>query len=175
MQLKKRWRQFWAKWRPATQACPECHSLKDTLWSGLFSGLTLLIIAELSLISGSPWLMAPFGASILLVFSVPESDFSQPRNVIFGHLLSAAIGFGCLWLLGDGMIALVVAMSAVVVLSSLARLIHAPAAGTPIIIISNQPDWTFLFFPVLFGAVVIVMAALLLNNLLPDRQYPRYW
>jgi len=37
-------------------------------------------------------LMAPFGATTVLVFGVPDSPLAQPKNVILGHLLTAFVG-----------------------------------------------------------------------------------
>jgi len=49
----------------------------------------IFILLSLTNYMNIPWLMASFGASIVLVFGVWYAPFSQPRNVVFGHLPTA--------------------------------------------------------------------------------------
>jgi CBS-domain-containing membrane protein len=60
--------------------------------AGVGAFITILFLAEMSWHLGTTLLIAPFGASCVLVFAVPQSPFAQPRNVIGGHLISATIG-----------------------------------------------------------------------------------
>jgi CBS-domain-containing membrane protein len=62
--------------------------------------LTILALAEARLTLGTVLLIAPFGASCVLVFALPESSLAQPRNVIGGHVISTAIGLMVLSLIG---------------------------------------------------------------------------
>ncbi len=69
-------------------------------WLG--SALAIGLIASLGMDLQLPLVLGSFGASCVLVFGFPELPFSQPRNVLFGHVLSTAIGFATLTLLGPG-------------------------------------------------------------------------
>ena len=61
--------------------------------AGIFSALTLSVLAYLeSLANYGVWLMAPFGATAVLVFGVPHSPLAKAKNVIGGHILTALIG-----------------------------------------------------------------------------------
>jgi CBS-domain-containing membrane protein len=58
---------------------------------------------------------------------------------------------------------------------SLTRTVHPPAGSNPLIIMLSMPKWDFLLFPTLTGAVILVVVAVLFNNLMKGRAYPRYW
>lgn len=60
--------------------------------SGLGGLLAIAAVAWLSVVTGNPLLMAPFGATCVLLFSVPNSPLSQPANVFGGHIVSTVIG-----------------------------------------------------------------------------------
>src|ERR1700760_227609 len=59
-------------------------------------------ISLLGHLTSSPLLIAPFGASSVLLFGAPDSAFAQPRNLVLGHLLSAAVGLTVCWFAGPG-------------------------------------------------------------------------
>lgn len=63
------------------------------VWAGCGATVAIGLLAYLDFTTQSGfWLMAPFGATTVLVFGVPQSPLAQPKNVIFGHVLSATIG-----------------------------------------------------------------------------------
>lgn len=70
-------------------------------WFGAFLGIG--VVAILTLVFQMPMLVASFGASAVLLYGVPDAPLSQPRNVFFGHTLSATVGvlastlFGLTW------------------------------------------------------------------------------
>jgi CBS-domain-containing membrane protein len=121
-------------------------------------------------------LIAPFGASCLLVFGFPDGFFSQPRNVVGGHVLSSLIGLVFLWGLGPAWWAMALAAATAVAATMWCRLVHPPAGANPIIIFMTTPSWDFVLFPTLSGALLIVLLALVYNNLTRgELRYPKYW
>ena len=60
-----------------------------------------------------------------------------------------------------------------------ARCIHPPAGANPLVILLTADkihyDWDFLLFPVLAGSVVLVLVALLVNNVKSPKRWPEYW
>ncbi|MGC1270446.1 MAG: HPP family protein [Croceibacterium sp.] len=76
-----------------------------------------------------PWLVAPIGASAVLVFAVPASPLAQPWPVIGGDLISAAIGFALAHLLGPGPLACALAVSCAIAAMALARCLHPPGGA----------------------------------------------
>jgi CBS-domain-containing membrane protein len=132
-------------------------------------------IAGLSLWSGTPWLMAPFGATCVLAFGLPDSPLAQPRNIIGGHLLATAVGLAVLHTLGDGWLASALAVGLALGLMQWTRTVHAPAGANPLLVLATKPALGFLISPVLLGALVIVACALAVNNARQRGSYPKYW
>ena len=121
-------------------------------------------------------LIAPFGASCLLVFGFPDGFFSQPRNVLGGHLLSSLVALLCLRVLGPAWWAMALAVATAVAAMMWLRVVHPPAGANPVIIFMTQPSWDFLLYPTLAGALLIVVVALIYNNVTRgDLRYPKYW
>ena len=119
--------------------------------------------------------MAPFGASCVLAFGVWESPLSQPRNIIGGHLISTLVGLCVYHLLGSGTVSMALGVGLATGLMMLTRTTHPPAGANPLVVIMAGSSWSFLITPVLAGAVIIVLAALFVNNLDNKRHYPNFW
>ncbi|ELR8729114.1 HPP family protein [Vibrio vulnificus] len=102
-------------------------------------------------------LMAPFGATAVLVFGVPNSPLAQPKNVIFGHLLTAFVGLFFVHYVGVNPINLALASGLAVSVMLLTKTTHPPAGANPLLIMMTGQNWDFLLTPVLLGAVSIVV------------------
>ncbi|WP_340677139.1 HPP family protein [Paraglaciecola sp.] len=102
-------------------------------------------------------LMAPFGATTVLVFGIPDSPLAQTKNVIFGHLITAFIGIFFSQLIGVSPFTLAMASGLAVSAMLLTKTTHPPAGANPILIMLSGQSWGFLLTPVLIGAVVIVV------------------
>jgi CBS-domain-containing membrane protein len=63
---------------------------RESVVAGTGGFIAILVLASSSAGIGANLLIAPFGASCVLVFAIPQSPLAQPRNVIGGHLISAA-------------------------------------------------------------------------------------
>lgn len=136
------------------------------LIAGAFATLTIGILAYLDTVTNSTlWLMAPFGATVVLVFGVPKSPLAQPRNVIIGHFLTALIGVLFVEYVGIAPWSLALATGLAVTVMLLTNTTHPPAGANPMLIMLTGQSWAFLFNPVLIGACVIVGLGLVLNKL----------
>lgn len=113
-------------------------------------------------------LIAPFGASAVLLFGQPKSPLSQPANVIGCYLLATTIGsiaaylFPGLWLAGA------IAVGITIGLMLILRVTHPPAGAVSIVAISHF-DAPVLFEVVSAGSVLLVTIAVL-HHLIPLRQ-----
>lgn len=138
-------------------------------------GLVLTAIVALAFGSGTqalPWLVAPIGASAVLVFGVPASPMAQPWPVIAGNTLSALVGVACVTLLGSspGVAGLAVAL-AIVAMFGL-RCLHPPGgASALLVVLGNVHDPRYALAPVLLNSVMLVAAGVLYNNA-TGRRYP---
>lgn len=120
-------------------------------------------------------LLGSFGASCVLVFGFPDLPFSQPRNLVGGHVLSSLVGLILLYSCGPQWWALALAVGTAIVLMMATRTVHPPAGSNPVIIFLAQPGWDFLLFPTLTGALLLMLVALVYNNATRAVRYPRYW
>lgn len=102
-------------------------------------------------------LMAPFGATTVLVFGVPESPLAQPKNVIFGHLLTAFVGVFFVQFIGVSALSLAMATGIAVSAMLVTKTTHPPAGANPLLIMLSGQSWGFLITPVFIGAVIIVL------------------
>ena len=119
--------------------------------------------------------LGSFGASCVLVFAYPDVPFSQPRNVIAGHLISSMTGLVFLATCGSHPWSLALAVATAIALMMITRTVHPPAGSNPVIVFMTQPGWSFLLFPTLFGALILVAVALVYNNATRAAKYPKYW
>lgn len=140
---------------------------------------TSAVIAGLSYLTseaGVLLLLGSFAASALIVFAYPDSPFAQPRSVIFGHLVGSTCGLVVAGLLPGHWWASALAVGIAVGLMKLTRTVHPPACSNPLIILTfHQAGWTFLLFPTLAGAGLIVLGALFYHNLRREARWPKYW
>lgn len=159
---------------PASQA-PASPGLGFVLWSAFGATLAIGLTGWLSQVSGQPWLMAPFGASCVLAFGLPDSPLAQPRSLIGGHLVSSLVGLLLLHTLGPSWWAAGLAVGLALALMQLSRTVHAPAGADPLVLMAGHAGIEVLLTPVLAGSLLIVLVALAVNNLRQRGSYPRYW
>ncbi len=139
-------------------------SLRHIILAGLGGLLAIGIIGALSAYAGTPLLMAPFGASCVLLFSVHASPLSQPLNVVAGHFVSTAIGLALRQVLPNEWWAVALAVGLAIAMMSALRITHPPAGADPLVVFAANPGWHYLFFPVLSGAVALVLIASLYHR-----------
>lgn len=117
-----------------------------------------------------PWLIAPMGASAVLIFVLPASPLSQPWPVMGGHLIAAITGLVCHVLIPVPWLAAALAVGAAIALMSLARCLHAPAGGTAVFAALANPTivalgWHFLFLPVALNAALLIACGMAWHRL----------
>jgi CBS-domain-containing membrane protein len=167
-----------------TQSPPRVSASEITWsWIGSFLGIAsvglihymLLDQTSLTMIIGS------FGASAVLVYGTIRSPLAQPRNLIGGHMLSAAIGVAAYQFIGSlPWLAAALAVSIAISVMHLTKTLHPPGGATALIAVIggdavHQLGYLYIVIPAGLGAVVMLIVALLVNNLAPSRRYPEFW
>ena len=156
---------------------PSGRALLRGFCGGTLSIFILLLIGQYS---HHAWIMAPFGASCVLLYAAAQSPLAQPRNLIFGHVISATIGlFFALYLpINIFTIAIAIAVGLAIVGMQYLRCVHPPAGANPLVILltasTTAYDWSFLLFPVLSGVVSLVLVAYAVNNIGKGAVWPEY-
>jgi CBS domain-containing membrane protein len=157
---------------------------KEHFWAFLGSFIGIAIIAYLQSRtlpqSDVVYLIGSFGASSVLIYGVIQSPLAQPRNLVGGHIISAIVGVtiakfvpDILWL----MAALSVSIS--IVLMQLTKTLHPPGGATALIAVTGSTEiknlgYWYVLMPVLSGVLILLLVALIFNNMTPNRYYPNH-
>ena len=140
----------------------------------------MITIASLSFLSfETPYglfLAGSFGSSMVLLFGYPESPFAQPKNVFFGHLATSVVGVIILKFLPvDLYLQIAIAVGLGIFAMILLGVTHPPAGGNPIVIILGAASYNFLINPIIFGSMIIIVFAIILNRFILKKNYPSNW
>lgn len=149
--------------------------MRQIALASLGAAVAIAFVGVLAHATRQPLLLGSLGASCVFLFGLPEAPFSQPRNVIAGHVLSSLVGLVLLKTFGPHTWALGLALGAAVFAMFATRTVHAPAGSNPVIVFLTQPDWGFLLAPTLLGALGVVLVALLFHRITRPGRYPLYW
>ncbi len=168
-----------------TTKSPPMVSLSEIAWSwiGALLGIAAVSYINYKIIEETDLAMVigSFGASAVLIYGAIKSPLAQPRNFIGGHIISAIIGVTCykifpsqIWLASS------VAVATAIVIMHATKTLHPPGGATALIAIigSNKIHslgYLYAIIPVGLGAVIMLVVALLVNNIPKNRRYPDFW
>lgn len=157
----------------------------ESLLAAVGCFLSIIIIGLLSNLLGKDgglFLIGSFGASALLVFGLPDSPYSQPRNMIGGQIIAALVGVAVYQMVPEqSVVGGALAVSISIVLMHLTRTVHPPGGATTLIAIIGSSEVHALGYRyltlVLVGSFIMLGLALVINNLRPAQRprYPHYW
>ncbi len=143
---------------------------------GLSASMIIGILAFLSFeTSLGFWLMFSFGSTTLIVLVFYKSEFAQPSNIFFGHLLGILIGILINELLGLNFVTLGFAVGMTVMFMMIFKIVHPPAAANPLIAMFADVSINYIFFPVISGSFLIILMSVIINRYILKRQYPAKW
>ncbi len=147
---------------------------KKALLAGFFSAFTIGILTILTYKSAlGLFLAGSFGSSMVLLFGFPESPFAQPKNVFFGHLITALVGVVFVNLITLPIyISIALAVGVGVFLMILLNIVHPPAGGNPIMVIIGSVSYDYLILPIISGCIIIISLAILINKFILKKKYP---
>jgi CBS-domain-containing membrane protein len=175
---------YLSKMKGTTKSPPRVN-VSEVLWSwlGAFVGISAVAYINFNVLAGTGLIMmiASFGASAVLIFGAIKSPLAQPRNLVGGHVLSALIGVACykiFW--AQPWLASAVAVATVIALMHLTKTLHPPAGATALIAIIGDDKihslgFTYAVLPVGIGVMILLLVALIFNNISRNRRYPEFW
>ncbi len=148
--------------------------LKKALLAGIFSTFTIGVLTVLTYKTALGLFIAgSFGSSMVLLFGFPESPFAQPKNVFFGHLITSLVGVIFVTIIPLPIyINIALAVGVGIFLMILLDVVHPPAGGNPIMVIIGSVSYDYLISPIIFGCIIIILLAILINKFLLKKNYP---
>ncbi len=148
--------------------------IKKSCLAAFFSAITISALTILTYKTElGIFLISSFGSSMLLLYGYPESTFSQPKNIFFGHLLTSIIGVIFLYFIPLPIYILIpLAVGVGIGLMILLKVTHPPAGANPIIVIMGSVSLDFLINPIITGSLIILIFGVILNRLILKKKYP---
>lgn len=177
--------EYLRKMRGTTRGSPPRVSNSEIIWSWIGSFVSILAVGwfnhlwfegtDLTLLIGS------FGASAVLAYGAVRSPLGQPRNLVGGHVVSAITGV-LAWKLfhADPWLASAFAVATAIAVMHITRTLHPPGGATALIAVIGSDQihaagFTYVLIPATLGPVILLVVALVINNLAPNRRYPEIW
>jgi CBS-domain-containing membrane protein len=143
------------------------------LKSGAGAVVGIGAVGGLATLTGLPLLMAPLGASAVLLFGQPASPLAQPANIFGGYLLATIVGVGAALVFPGMWWAAALAVGAAIAGMLILRVTHPPAGAVPLVALAAPLQSSSLFTTILIGCVSLVGLAIVHHRLPPRIQYPR--
>ncbi|WP_041277700.1 HPP family protein [Desulfotalea psychrophila] len=156
-----------------------------TLWScvGAFLGIAAVSYINYNILENTDFVMiiGSFGASAVLIYGAIKSPLAQPRNFIGGHVISAIIGVSCYKMFPSEMwLASSLAVSMAIGAMHISKTLHPPGGATALIAVIGSSkihslDYLYAIIPVGLGAIIMLLVALIVNNIPRNHRYPYFW
>lgn len=126
---------------------------------------------------GAPLLVAPMGASAVLLFAVPESPLAQPWSIMGGNICAAIVGVACAKLIGTPMVAAATAVALAISVMLAFRCVHPPSGAVALTAVLGGPaihelGYRFVLIPIALQSAALLTAALAFHLAMGHR-YPR--
>ena len=149
-------------------------NIKKSLIAAVFSTFTIGVLSLLTYkTSYGLFLIASFGSTMVLLYGYPESPFAKPKNIFFGHLLTAFVGvFFVNYVPLPIYVIIPLAVGAGGGLMIILNVTHPPAGGNPIIVIMGSVSFEYLISPVISGSIIVIIFGVILNKFIAKRKYP---
>lgn len=152
-------------------------------WVGAFLGIAAVSSIHYNMITqlDHVLLVGSFGASAVLIYGAVKSPLAQPRNLVGGHIISAIIGVVCYKLFASHMwLASALAVATAIAAMHFTKTLHPPGGATALIAVigSNKIHglgFLYAVVPVGVGVIIMLIVALIVNNIPNNRRYPEYW
>ena len=148
--------------------------IKKSFFAACFSIITIGALTLLTYkTSYGIFLIASFGSTMVLLFGYPESPFAQPKNIFFGHLLTASVGVIFVNFIPLPLyLAIPFAVGIAVGLMILFNVTHPPAGGNPVIVLMASASYNYLLNPIIFGSIILILFGVILNRFIAKKKYP---
>jgi CBS-domain-containing membrane protein len=165
---------------------PPAVSTSEITWSwiGAFFGIASVALINYNFLgegSDLVFIIGSFGASAVLIYGAIKSPLAQPRNLIGGHVISAIIGVVFYKIFHDHLwLAASMSVATAIAIMHVTKTLHPPGGATALVAVIGGEKihalgFMYAVIPVGFGALIMLVVALLVNNIPKSRRYPEFW
>lgn len=168
-----------------TTKSPPAVNLAEIGWSwlGAFIGIAGVALVQAYIFDGTDLVLmiGSFGASAVLVYGAVKSPLAQPRNLVGGHFLSALIGVMAYKMFPtQPVMGTAAAVSTAIAVMHVTKTLHPPGGATALIAVIggnkvHSLGFLYALVPAVAGAAILLIVALLFNNIPKNRRYPEFW
>lgn len=126
--------------------------------------LSIGLLAALNEYIGTPdypFIVTSFGATAVLIYAAPKSPLAQPKNVFFGHVISATVGTTVAFIFGSSWWAITLGVTVAIIIMDQTGTLHPPGGATALWCVQTDANFTAIFVPVMLGAVIMLVIRLL--------------
>lgn len=176
--------EFFRKMSGTTKSPPRV-SFSEIAWSwiGAFFGITAVAYISYNILEGTDLIMiiGSFGAAAVLLYGANKSPLAQPRNLMGGNVISAIIGVTSYNVFHNHMwLAAPLAVATAIATMHATRTLHPPGGATALIAVIGSEKihnlgYLYAIIPIGLGAAIMLIIALLVNNIPKNRRYPEFW
>lgn len=173
-------RLIWSRYYSAFIPAPAGPGLFDRMKaaSGAIGGIAITgLLCGLMLGNGlaHPLLVAPMGASAVLLFAVPASPLAQPWPVLGGNVISALVGIFIARAVADPTLAAALAVGGAIAVMSVLRCLHPPggavALSAALGVKGAAASYMFALVPVGVNTLLLLVVAILFHRI-AGHKYP---
>ncbi|WP_233259970.1 HPP family protein [Chitinophaga sp. S165] len=157
---------------------------REHIWTflGAFTGIGLIGFLQSKFLSPSDnlFLIGSFGASSVLIYGIINSPLAQPRNLVGGHVICALVGVTVHKLIpGELWLSAALSVALCIVMMQITKTLHPPGGATALIAnIGSEKikamGYLYVLSPVLSGVLILLLVALIFNNVTSHRKYPHH-
>ena len=142
--------------------------------AAISAAICISIIAYLSEVSNEYvlWMIPTFGASVVLITALPSSPLARPRNIFFGHLISASAGVLIGAAFGVTFYTIGIAVGLAILVMMMTDKLHPPAGGNPILVMISGTTLEYNVLPLAVGVIIILIYSIIFNKIILKRDYP---
>ena len=151
-------------------------SNKKIILSFIGSFIAIFLLGIISIQQNQTLLIAPFGASTVLLFGISNSPLAQPRNLILGNIFGAISAVLSVKILGLSYISCAIAVSIAICLGQIFRCLHPPAGAIAVLGVISNAKMLYVITPVLTGSILLLILAIMFNKIFKvNPSYPIHW
>lgn len=149
-------------------------SYRQILMCWLGSFLSIATLTYLSIHTNYPLIAAPFGATAVILYAIPESPLAQPRNVILGNCIGAIVCVTFVQCFGTAPWVIALSVATAIKAMQMTRTLHPPGGAVALVGAMNGASWTYLFTPVLAGSLIMVLCTIAFHRVATRRPSPKF-